>query len=205
MQFDPAKATLIIIDMQNSFCKRDGRVAAIGLDTQQCEQAIEPCARVLAAARAAGMPVIFTRYVYQPDYADGGVMVEHLMPELAQFSALQAGTADADIVPELVVADGDIVVDKNRPSSFYGTQLDAILQDIDRPQLLVCGVTTNCCVESTVRDASHRDMQVFIVGDACGELDEERHRVSLRTMDMLFGDVISSADVAAAAGNPMTA
>ncbi|MEQ8515289.1 MAG: cysteine hydrolase [Chromatocurvus sp.] len=201
MQFDPARASLIIIDMQNSFCKRDGRVAAIGLDTSQCEAAIEPCTRVLASARAAGMPVIFTRYVYRPDYTDGGVMVEHMMPELAQCSALQAGTPDADIVPELAVAEGDIVLDKNRPSSFFGTELDSILAGINRPQLLVCGVTTNCCVESTVRDASQRDMQVFVVGDACGELDEERHRVSLRSMDMLFGDVISSTDVAAATGS----
>jgi ureidoacrylate peracid hydrolase len=198
MQFDPSKASLIVIDMQNSFCKPEGRVAAIGLDTSQCAAAIEPCAQVVASARAAGMPVIYTRYVYEPDYADGGVMVQHMMPELAECQALKAGSEDAEIVPELSPTADDIVIDKNRPSSFYGTRLDSVLAEIGRPQLLVCGVTTNCCVESTVRDASHRDMQVFVVGDACGELDEERHRVSLRTMGMLFGDIISVSDVAAA-------
>ncbi|MEM8816453.1 MAG: cysteine hydrolase [Pseudomonadota bacterium] len=191
MQLEPSKAALIVVDMQVSFCKAEGKVAEIGLDTSQCQAAIGPCSEVLAIAREAGLPVIFTRYVYEPDYADGGVMVEHLLPELQQVSALKAGSADAEIVPELVVDSGDVVIDKNRPSSFYNTNLDEILDRLDRKQLVVCGVTTNCCVESTVRDASHRDLHVFVVGDACGELDEERHRVSLTTMDMLFADVIS--------------
>ena len=190
MQIDRDKAALIVIDMQNSFCKADGLVAAIGLDTSACQAAIGACAQALAAARDAGLPVLFTRYVYESDYADGGVMIEHLMPELAQVKALQAGTHDADIVSELAPIEGERVIDKNRPSAFFNTDLQSCLDALDRSQLIVCGVTTNCCVESTVRDASHRDMQVFVIGDACAELDPERHAVSLRTMDMLFGDVI---------------
>ena len=195
MQLEPANAALIVVDMQNSFCKSDGKVAEIGLDTTMCQAAIEPCRQVVDKARKLGMPVIYTRYVYQDDYADGGVMVEHMMPELAQFQALRAGSEDAAIVAELAVHDDDIIIDKNRPSSFFKTNLDDVLQHLGRSQLVVCGVTTNCCVESTVRDASHRDLQVFVVGDACGELDEERHRVALRGMDMLFADVISIDDL----------
>jgi ureidoacrylate peracid hydrolase len=191
MDLDRNNAALIVIDMQNSFCKPEGLVAATGLDTSACQAAIGPCRAVLEAARSAGIPVIFTRYVYRPDYADGGVMIEHLMPQLAQVQALRAGSEDADIVPELAPAAGEHVIDKNRPSAFFGTDLDAVLGELGCGQLVVCGVTTNCCVESTVRDASHRDMQVFVIGDACAELDPERHAVSLRTMGMLFGDVIS--------------
>lgn len=190
MQLDKNKAALIVIDMQNSFCKADGLVAAIGLDTTACQAAIEPCSDVLEVARAAGIPVLFTRYVYESDYSDGGVIIEHLMPELAQVKALQRNSADADIVPELRPRDGEHIIDKNRPSAFYATSLDDLLNDLGRSQLVVCGVTTNCCVESTVRDASHRDLQVFVVGDACAELDPERHAVSLRSMGMLFADVI---------------
>jgi ureidoacrylate peracid hydrolase len=191
MQLDKENAALIIVDMQNSFCKPTGRVAAIGLDTTACQGAIEPCANVLSLARDAGIPVLFTRYVYRDDYADGGVIIDHMMPELAQVNALKAGSEDADIVPELTPSAGEIVIDKNRPSAFFNTNLESLLSDLGRSQLIVCGVTTNCCVESTVRDASHRDLQVFVIEDACAELDPERHAVSLRSMDMLFGDVIN--------------
>ncbi|MHA7816976.1 MAG: cysteine hydrolase family protein [Pseudohaliea sp.] len=191
MELDNDNAALVVIDMQVSFCKPEGKVAAIGLDTSACQAAITPCAEVLEAARQAGLPIFFTRYVYADDYADGGVMIEHLMPELAEVNALQAGSADAEIVPELAPLAGEQVIDKNRPSAFYGTDFASRLAAAGAEQLVVCGVTTNCCVESTVRDASHRDMQVFVVADGCAELDPERHAVSLRTMDMLFADVIS--------------
>ena len=163
MNLNPQQAALIVIDMQNSFCKPDGKVAAMGLDTTACGAAIEPCARVIDLARDAGLPVIFTRYVYTTDYSDGGVMVRHKMPGLAEHSALQAGSIDAAIVSELVVSDSDVVIDKNRPSAFYGTALDDILKSRDIKQLVVCGVTTNCCVETTVRDASQRDLETFVV------------------------------------------
>ncbi|MFT7285978.1 MAG: ureidoacrylate peracid hydrolase [Halieaceae bacterium] len=191
MQLDKEKAILIIVDMQNSFCKADGLVAATGLDTSACQAAIPPCQSALETARAAGVPVLFTRYVYEADYADGGVMIEHLMPQLAEVKALQVGTPDADIVAELTPQDGEFIIDKNRPSAFFKTNLDFLITDSGRSQLVVCGVTTNCCVESTVRDASHRDLQTFVIEDACAELDPERHAVSLRTMGMLFGDLIS--------------
>jgi ureidoacrylate peracid hydrolase len=190
MQIDRNKAALIVIDMQNSFCKPDGLVAAIGLDTSACQAAIAPCAETLETARAAGIPVFFTRYVYEDDYADGGVIIDHLMPELAEVNALKKGSVDADIVPELTPRDGEAIIDKNRPSAFFGTDLAERLEAAGRTQLIVCGVTTNCCVESTVRDASHRDLEVFVVADATGELDAERHAVALRSMGMLFGDVI---------------
>ena len=198
MQLDSSKAALIIVDMQNSFCHADGRLASVGFDISMCTAATEPCRDVLAMARGAGMPVIFTRYVYQPDYSDGGVMVKCLLPELAEHEVLQAGTDDIEVISELDVQSDDIVIDKNRPSSFYKTDMDAVLEKLGVSQLVVCGVTTNCCVESTVRDASHRDFEVFVVGDACGELDEERHRVALRSMDMLFADVIDRAALKAA-------
>jgi ureidoacrylate peracid hydrolase len=191
MQLSKDRAALVVIDMQNSFCKAAGQVAAIGLDTSACQAVIPHCAAVLDTARAAGIPIFFTRYVYQTDYSDGGVMVDHIMPELAQVNALKAGSEDAEIVPELTPRDGERIIDKNRPSAFYKTDFEAQLADAGCDQLVVCGVTTNCCVESTVRDASHRDMQVFVIEDACAELDAERHTVSLRTMDMLFADVIN--------------
>ncbi|MBT4740557.1 MAG: cysteine hydrolase, partial [Rhodospirillaceae bacterium] len=89
----------------------------------------------------------------------------------------------------------DFIVDKNRPSSFYATNLETILNGLDVDSLVVCGVTTNCCVESTVRDASHRDYKTFVVQDAVAELDDERNEVALKSMAMLFANLVSVADV----------
>ncbi len=192
------RTALVVVDMQNSFCADDGGCGKVGLPIQNLQSAIEPCVKLVAAARAAGIPIIYTRYMYRPDYADGGVLIKHLLPELAEAKALQAGTWDIEIVPELTPQDGDFIVDKNRPSSFYATSLETILNGLDVESLVVCGVTTNCCVESTVRDASHRDYKTFVVQDAVAELDQERNDVALKSMAMLFGNLVTAADVAGA-------
>ena len=104
---------------------------------------------------------------------------------------LAAGTKDIEVVDELSPLDGDYVVDKNRPSSFYATGLEPILNGLDADSLVVCGVTTNCCVETTVRDASQRDYKTFVVADATGELEQERHDFAINTMAFLFAEVVT--------------
>jgi len=173
MELSRDKTALLVIDMQNSFCADDGGCGKTGLPIQNLQSAIQPCVKVVAAARAADIPVIYTRYMYRTDYADGGVLVKHLLPELKDAGALQAGTWDIEVVPQLKPQANDFIVDKNRPSSFYATNLETILNGLDIDSLVVCGVTTNCCVESTVRDASHRDYKTFVVQDAVAELDDE--------------------------------
>ena len=200
MELTRDHTALIVVDMQNSFCADDGGCGKPGLPIQNLQAAIEPCVRLIAAARAANIPVIYTRYMYRPDYADGGVMIKHLLPELKDVKALQAGTWDIEVIPELKPHDDDFIVDKNRPSSFYATNLETILNGLEADSLVVCGVTTNCCVESTVRDASHRDYKTFVVEDAVAELDDERHQVALRSMNMLFADLTTVNDVEIAWG-----
>lgn len=90
------------------------------------------------------------------------------------------------------------MIDKNRPSAFFRTQLDDILGGRGIDQLIVCGVTTNCCVESTVRDASQRDIATFVVADATAELDPLRHDGALATIGLLFGWVVVSDAILAA-------
>jgi ureidoacrylate peracid hydrolase len=198
MQLSPQHAAVIVVDMQNGFCRDEGSVARIGFPIAMLKAAIDPCVRVVSAARAARVPIIFTRYVYRADYADGGVLVRDLMPELKQHRALIAGSWDAAIVDELAPQPQDFVIDKNRPSSFYGTMLETYLNGIGAKRLIVCGVTTNCCVETTVRDASQRDFQTFVVGDAVGELDRQRHDMALASMGILFAKIVSLGEVEAA-------
>ena len=190
-------AALLVVDMQNGFCKDGGSIAKLDLDWARLAAPIAPCARLVEVARKAGIPVIFTRFVYRADFSDGGVLVEHFLPGLAEVDALVEGTWDMEIVDELKPLPGEFVLDKNRCSSFYGTRLEPYLTSNGIRQLVIAGVTTNMCVETTVRDASQRDYEVFVVADACGELEEERHSVSLRTMGFGFARLTTVAEVEA--------
>jgi ureidoacrylate peracid hydrolase len=192
------RAALLIVDMQNGFCHADGSVGRGGISIDHCRAVVSPAASLLATARASGVPVIFTRFVYRADYADGGILVHELRPHLKDRRALVQGEWDAEIVDELRPQPGDFVVDKNRFSAFYGTSLESILRSLDIHTLVVCGVTTNMCVESTVRDAGQRDYRVYVVRDAVGELDPERHVHALRAMAFGFAYVVERDEVEAA-------
>jgi ureidoacrylate peracid hydrolase len=188
-------SALIVIDMQNGFCHPAGSFAKIGLDIAMCTAAIQGCQTLVDAAHLARVPVIFTRYVYQPGYTDGGILVHDLMPAIKEVNSLAAQSWDAEIVDELKPRAKDIVIDKSRYSAFYGTRLEPTLTSLGVRALVVCGVTTNMCVETTARDASQRDYRVFVVSDATGELDRARHDHALFTLAFGFGWVVPSGDV----------
>jgi ureidoacrylate peracid hydrolase len=190
MHLDAGRTALIVVDMQNAFCHPEGSLARMGRPIGMCRWAVEPCRRLVEAARAGGVPVIFTRYVFRPDYADGGVLVNEVRPGLRRAGALRAGTWDVEIVDELRPEAGDVVVDKNRYSAFHGTNLESILTSLDVRSLVVGGVTTNMCVEGTVRDAAQRDYRVFVVREATGELDPARHEHALDAIGFGFGWVV---------------
>jgi ureidoacrylate peracid hydrolase len=192
---------LHLVDMQNGFCKPTGSFAKMtagrGLSIDLCEKAIGGCQRLLEAARLADIPVVFTRYVYHHDYVDGGVLLEKY-PEMKEIGSLAEGSWDAAIIDELAPRPTEFVIDKSRYSSFYGTRLEPILNGLGVTSLVVGGVTTNICVETTVRDASQRDYRVFVVSDATGELNQARHDNALEIMAYGFGWVVESDKVLAA-------
>jgi ureidoacrylate peracid hydrolase len=186
---------LLVVDMQNGFCHPSGSFAAMGFDVAALRAAISGCAELIAAARRAGVPVIFTRYVYQRGYADAGVTNRELFPGIRQHNGLLAGSWDADLLAEFPVSDDDVIIDKSRYSAFYGTRLEPLLRGQCIRSVVVCGVTTAMCVETTVRDASQRDYRTFIVGDATAEFTSERHQHALDTIRYGFGWVVDAAQV----------
>ncbi len=192
---DPEQSALIVVDMQNGFLRKGASCDRIGLPTEALQPAIAPCVELVGMARAHGVPIIFTRYVYREDYRDGGFLVDELLPALRTERALISGSEDAAIIDELSPNSEDFVLDKNRPSAFYSTSLESWLNGLKVRNLVVCGVTTNCCVESTVRDASHRDYRTWVVKDAVAEYDPNRHAVALEAMGMLFGYVVDLDDI----------
>ena len=195
MELSKERTALVVIDMQRAFLEDEGSLAKAGIDITGLKAAMEGCKRLLASARQAGVPVIHTRYVYRPDYADGGILVNYIMPQLREVDSLAAGTPDIEIVDELAPVDGETVIDKNRPSAFYATNIEPLLNGLGVDSLVVCGVTTNICVETTVRDASQRDYKVFVPKDATGELEQLRYDGALAGMAWVFAKIVETDDV----------
>lgn len=205
------RSALLVVDMQNGFLEPGGSMARIGLPTAELrDKALPGTTTLIAAAREAGVPVIYTRYVYLPGYRDGGLVPHLLVPAMREHEALLADTWDAAVVDELAPRAGDTVIDKSRPSAFYGTQLEPVLTSLDIRNLVLAGVTTNVCVESTARDAGQRDYHVHVVSDASAEWDDARHEHALGVIGFIFGwvntvqEVLSGWEVQAPAGQRRT-
>ncbi|WP_439598657.1 cysteine hydrolase family protein [Falsiroseomonas sp.] len=202
MRFRRGEAALLLVDYQRGFLDPQGFVAAQGRDVSACAEAARQGYALARTARAAGMPVIWTRHVLRADHADGGLLTTELRPRLGELRALAAGSADIEIPDEAGVQPGDVVLDKPRYSAFFGTALDVVLATRGIRALMVGGVTTSMCVESSVRDAAQRDLRCFVVRDAVADFDEARHAASLSAMQFGFARVIGAnqAAVAIAAG-----
>lgn len=186
MQFRARRAALLLVDLQRAFCSDDGSVARQGRDVSPCRAAAARAFTLVPAARQAGLPVVWTRMCYRADYADGGLLVHELRPALKALGALRDGSQDAELLPEADVHPEDLVIAKQRYSAFHGTLLESLLRARDVDTLVVAGVTTSMCVESTVRDAAQRDYRCFVVADACGDFAADRHAASLQAMAFGF-------------------
>jgi len=188
---------LIVVDMQNGFLKPDGFMVKAGLNIDQCIAAIGPNQSVIAACREEGIPVIYTRYSLRPDYKDAGLLTS-LYPGFESTNAMVIGTRDWEIAEELKPMDGDIIVDKQRYSAFYGTNLEVTLRGLGATLVVITGVTTNICVESTVRDAFFRDFKVTVLEDCVGAVDSMMQEGPLHSFRYGFGDVLKSDEFIAA-------
>ena len=173
-EFDPNATALVIIDMQRDFLDPGGFGAALGNDVSQLRTAIAPPARVLAACRAAGILVVHTREGHRPDLTDlspakrrRGNFVTCIGDPGPMGRILVRGEPGHDIIPELAPAAGEPVVDKPGKGAFYATELTDVLQKYGVENLLVCGVTTEVCVNTTVREANDRGYRCVVVSDGC--------------------------------------
>jgi biuret amidohydrolase len=207
-ELDPSRAALVIIDMQRDFLEGGGFGAALGNDVSLLRRTIAPSRQLLEQARAAGLTVIHTREGHRPDLAD-------LPPAKKTRGRLPAGIGDPgpmgrilvrgekghDIVPELYPQPGEPIVDKPGKGAFYATDLDAMLKNRGIAQLIVCGVTTEVCVHTTVREANDRGYECVVVSDCVGSYFPEFHEIGLKMIAAqggIFGWVASCDAVIAA-------
>ena len=199
---DLARAALIIIDMQRDFLEPGGFGAALGNDVSLLRAAVAPCQAVLAAARRAGLPVIHTREGHRPDLSDAPrLKVERGDPALRigapgpMGRILVRGEPGHDIIAELYPKEGEPVIDKPGKGAFYQTDLDLMLRNRGIDTLLVCGVTTEVCVNTTVREANDRGYRCIVLADCCASYFLEFHKIGLamiKAQGGIFGSVASS-------------
>jgi len=196
---------LLIIDMQRDFLEPGGFGAALGNDVSLLRAAVEPCRAVLAAARKAGITVIHTREGHRPDLSDAPrLKVERGDPALRIGAAgpmgriLVRGEPGHDIIPELYPASGEPVIDKPGKGAFCQTDLELILRNRGIETLLVCGVTTEVCVNTTVREANDRGFRCIVLSDCCASYFPEFHQAGLamiKAQGGIFGWVSASQHV----------
>jgi nicotinamidase-related amidase len=200
-----SKTALIVVDMQNGFCVDEYSIGKgiPGRSIENFKKAIPGCVALVEAAHAAGQMVIFTRISRMP--GDGDAMQpmgrKALLPRNS--NKLVVGDPSIELIDELTPIEGDFVIDKSRPSSFYGTRLEPLLTANKISTVIICGVTTNICVETTARDASQRGYDTYVVEDATGEFEMSRHWHALYTINWSFGSVVTVADVQRSWGVPI--
>jgi len=186
--FDPDTTALVVVDMQNGFCAPDGALYAPG-----SEAVVDPCASLVDRAHEAGARVVYTRDVHPPEQFDGN----HYYDEFDRWGEhVLEESWEAELHPDLPVADGDHVVEKHTYDAFHETELDGWLSARGIEDLLVCGTLANVCVLHTAGSAGLRDYRPVLVEDAIGAIEDGHREYALEHADWLFGELVAREDVA---------
>lgn len=185
-EFNPERVALLCIDFQRDFMEPGGFGESLGNDVSTLRTAIEPTRAVLAAFRERGWTVIHTREGHRADLTDlfpakrdRGNPSLRIGDEGPMGRLLVRGSTGHDIIPELAPIDGEVVLDKPGKGSFYATDLETILRARGIAQLIVTGVTTEVCVQTTVREANDRGFESLILADCTGSYFPEFHASAL--------------------------
>lgn len=184
-----SETALVIIDMQNAFCSKEGSFWKRGRKILNLEKIIETNQKLLSFARKKKWIVIFVRLVFKKDYSDGGLLVKR-NPEIIKLGAYKEGSWDSEITNFLKPHKNEYVVVKKRHDPF-GTNLLKILRKNNIKRVIITGVATNICVESTIRSAFDNDFETILVEDATSTSSKKLYTASLETINKSFGKVMS--------------
>jgi ureidoacrylate peracid hydrolase len=209
---DTARTAGIIVDMQNDFGAKGGMFDLAGHDLSLVRKTITPTARVLAGLRRAGIRIVYLKMGYRPDLSDLGPpdspnRLRHRAvgsvvkaPDGRESRILIRDTWNTDILDELKPEPDEAVIYKTRYSGFHGTDLDSLLRQHQVKWLIVAGLSTSVCVESTIRDAMFRDYFCLLVADCAAEpvgqeFTRGNHEASLLVIQVRFGWTAGSGDI----------
>jgi nicotinamidase-related amidase len=199
---------LLLIDMQRDFLEPGGFGETLGNDISLLRRTIEPCQNILKAARNVGLSIIHTREGHRPDLTDAppsklarGNLETRIGDDGPMGRILIRGEIGHDIIPELTPNLNEPIIDKPGKGAFYETDLHLILQNQGIKTLIVCGVTTEVCVHTTVREANDRGYECLILEDCVGSYFPEFQRVGIEMIKAqggIFGWVSDSSSVISA-------
>jgi biuret amidohydrolase len=209
-EFDPVHTALLIIDMQRDFLEPGGFGEMLGNDVSRLRRTIQPNQQLLTIWREAGLQVIHTREGHRPDLSDlppskrqRGRSKISIGDDGPMGRILVRGEPGHDIIPELYPLVSEPVVDKPGKGAFFGTDLQAILQNRRIQKLVVTGVTTEVCVNTTVREANDRGYECLVLEDCVGSYFPEFQDMGLRMIKAqggIFGWVSNSDRLLSALG-----
>ena len=206
LPIDPKATALLVVDMQNAYASPGGYLDLAGFDIEGAAGVIEKIAVLVETARQSGVTVVFFRNGWDPDYVEAGgpgspnwwksnaLKTMRDNPDL-QGKLLAKGTWDYALVDRLQPQPGDIVIEKPRYSAFYNTALDSMLRARGIRTLAFCGIATNVCVESTLRDGYHREFFGVLIEDATHQAGPPfLQEATVYNVEKFFGWVSNTAD-----------
>jgi ureidoacrylate peracid hydrolase len=184
----PTKTAVIVVDVQNDYCHPEGALAQRGADVSDVKEMMPNLHELLQSARKYEVPVIFIQTFHERATdseawtgRSGGRSLE----------VCRTGTWGAEFF-EVVPQSSEIIVNKHRYSAFINTRLDTVLRTLRIESLVMTGVSTNVCVESTARHGFMLDYNIALVNDACASTSRAAHDMTLENIDGYFGSVIST-------------
>jgi ureidoacrylate peracid hydrolase len=205
---DLAACAVIVVDMQNAYLSKGGYLDLAGFDRDGAEDVVIAMRHLLADARSADVPIIYLQNGWDPAYREAGgadspnqmksnaLRLMRRRPELAG-TLLAKGGWDYELRDEIAMQGGDILVQKSRYSGFVNTPLDSILRSRGIKYLLVAGVATNVCVETTIRDAFGLEYHAVLVTDCCHQAGPAYLQdATIYNVETFFGWTCSSRDIA---------
>jgi ureidoacrylate peracid hydrolase len=198
-QLSSANTALLVVDVQNDFCHNQGVFSKYKSATlDHVEQAVSKLSALIEKCRQSNLPIIFFRTTHS-DWTNSPSWLKRMegAGEKMRICAPDSwGSNFYNVSPK----EGDCIVTKHRYSAFIGTDLDLILKSRGIAYILVTGVATNVCVESTARDGYHRDYNVILIEDCCGAYDKAEHAATLNNISKFFGTVTTAETLIATLG-----
>ena len=198
-RFSPGRAAVVVVDVQNDFCHPDGVCAERGSDVTGAVEMVPRLQRFLDGARAAGVLVVFIQTTHDETTDSPAWLARRGDADQGAptpISTCRTGTWGAEFYEVAPQADEPVVI-KHRYSAFAGTNLDVVLRTAGVDSLLLTGVSTNVCVESTLRDGLFSEYRVTLVEDCAASYEPEAHQATVQNVAKYFGVVATSEEIVA--------